>query len=298
MPVRYEDQPGPIRSENNEAYRETEPSTAGAKRSGGVGRWFLGGLFVVLLVAVVIGALNVRAQRNEAEPTPTASAGPVELPRGKAAEGEGATDNLVGAPVGFPRTADGAASAALTWQNSISAAYFQPAAVRERLAARLYTREAQQLDPLGDKVATQVQDGLHVDATGHGIEQPILHAYSKCLTQYGAYRVDDASSAESKPTEVTVTTWAPCLTGLGATGALDDVDVIWTEQSWTLTWSGKDWQISGGKQATQTPPAPDKPGEPWVSFTERARLLGAGWQVTADATDKEDASVYDEGWVQ
>lgn len=295
MPVRFEDHTPPTRP-------QTDASTGepGGRGRGSMGRWLIAGLFVVLLVAVIIGALNVRGERNDpgAAPSATGPTAPVELPVGQAAEGLGATDNIVGVPAGFPQTVDGAVSAALTWDNAVSASYFQPVAVRERLAERIYTAEAQQLDPLGDEVAQQVREGLGVDASGNGTDQPLLHAYSKRLWKYGAYRVDDVQPSQDAPTEVTVSAWAPSLTGLGAPSALDDVEVFWGQKQFTLRWSGSDWQIADGQQVTEQPPAPDEPGEPWVTFTERARLLGAGWQMTADASDQEDPSVYDEGWVQ
>ncbi len=319
MPVRYEDdQPRGVRT--GAVLPPAPPGRPWLRRLA-----FLG--ILAMLAAVSVLAVQARAQR-EAGRTDDSSSGrsaadrsggapgaaapgvgsngrgqvsaPAELPTGAAGEDVGATEAISGGiPVGFPQTVDGAASAAMTFTNAAGRALFLPADVRARVVNRIYTAEARRTTVLTDATAGKVQRQYQVTQDGLGRKadgsiDPALRARAECLFQYGAYRVDgtttDADSAAA-PTEVVVTTWAPCLVGVGSAEDGSKLHVRWSQATTTLVWSGSDWQVDATIYPTTTPPAPAEPRGINVGFEERARLLGPGWQMTVDATAAFDDSL-------
>lgn len=302
MPVRYEDEtaPRPTAASTGPARAAAEPrGPRGPRDRGKAARWVFGVLIGVLLVATVVGALSVRGERDReqtpAEDVATSAPPVVELPYGEAAVGAGATTVVAGIPSGYPRTTDGAVSAALTYANAAGTALFVTPEKRTQIAETIYTPAARENGVLTDEVAAAVQDELNVTPDGLGLRadgtiDASRRAFAECLYQYGAYRVDDVD-ASTDPSEVVVTTWAPCLNGVGSADDGSAVQVRWSEATTTMRWSGTDWQIAETTYPTHTPPAPDQPRAVNVSLTERARLLGDGWVVPADATDTFDPTI-------
>lgn len=245
------------------------------RRDRRLGNRIIGGLVGAVLIAAVVGVLGLRGG-DELDPVFEPTDAPTVLPVGEAAEGAGATEDVDGVPVGFPQSVDGAVSAMMTYGNAADAALFRTPQERAQIAERIFTDEGHAASGLTDQAAAEAQDRLGADAlTG-------------CAYEFGAYKVVSVGSygAEQVPTEVVVSTWAPCLSGAGGAQDASDVDVRWTHRAGTLRWDGRDWRVQSIVTPDGRVPEPADPDDVAITFEERARLLGAGWTLPADATEE------------
>ncbi|MFI2486529.1 hypothetical protein ACH47X_06435 [Promicromonospora kroppenstedtii] len=245
------------------------------RRDRRLGDRIIGGLVGAVLIAAVVGVLGLRGGDEldpMFEPTDVATA----LPVGEAAEGAGATGDVAGVPVGFPQSVDGAVSAMMTYGNAADAALFRTPQERAQIADRIFTDEGHAASGLTDQAAAEAQDRLGADAlTG-------------CAYEFGAYKVASVGSSDAAqvPFWVVVSTWAPCLAGAGGAQDASDVDIRWTQRTSTLRWDGRDWRVEATVSSDDRVPVPAEPDDVAVTFEERARLVGKGWTLPADATEE------------
>lgn len=299
MPVRYEDdttRPKPV-----SAGRAPSREQGGqAPRERHLGRWVMVGVIVVLLIATVVGALSIRNQDQPA-PTTEATGAPVTLPVGEAAQNLGATEVVAGVPAGFPQSTEGAVSAMMTYGNAAGAALFRTPQERAEIAERIFTEKGRTASGLTDEVAAETQELLGVNEAGIAVRQdgsldPARTAFAECAYEFGAYRVDSVTTFQvaspepdeptTLPTEVVVTTWSPCLSGVGGAQDVTDIEIRWTQQTSIMRWKGGDWRVDSTVYPDELAPAPSDLNDVGVSFAERARLLGEGWTLPADATEE------------
>ena len=270
------------------------------RRDRRLGNWIMGGLIGAVLIAAVVGVLGLRGGDEldpMFEPTDVATA----LPVGEAAEGAGATGDVAGVPVGFPQSVDGAVSAMMTYGNAADAALFRTPQERSEIANRIFTDEGHAASGLTDQAAVEAQERLGVNEAGvaerwNGSLDPARTAFVGCAYEFGVYRVVSVGSASVVPpspgepaqllSQVVVTTWSPCLSGVAGTQDASDVDIRWTQRTSTLRWDGRDWRVEATVSSDDRVPVPADPDDVAVTFEERARLVGKGWTLPADATEK------------
>lgn len=257
------------------------------RRDRRLGNWIIGGLVGAVLIAAVVGVLGLRGG-GELDPVFAPTDAPTALPVGEAAEGTGATEDVAGVPAGFPQSVDGAVSALMTYSNAADAALFRTPQERAEIAERIFTDQGRAASGLTDQAAAAAQDRQRAAA------------FTGCAYEFGAYKVVSVGSHSvvspspdepaQAPTEVVVSTWAPCLSGLGGAQDTSDVDIRWTHHAATLRWDGRDWRVDSVVSPGGRVPVPDDPDDVAITFQERARLLGTGWTLPADATEETSST--------
>ncbi|MFD6446667.1 hypothetical protein ACFWEJ_16300 [Promicromonospora sp. NPDC060204] len=277
------------------------------RRDRHLGNWITGGLVGFLLIAAVVSLLGLPGEdRSDL----TFGGGDVRaLPVGDAAQDAGATEEVAGIPAGFPQSVDGAVSAMMTYRNAADAALFRTSQERAEIAYRIFTDEGLLASGLSDQAALEAQERLGVNEAGvaergDGSLDPTRTAFAVCAYELGAYRVASVVSNSvvspgpgepaQLPTEVVVTTWSPCLSGVGGTQDVAEVDIRWSLQASALRWDDGDWRVDT-VYPDDAAPEPADPNDVAVTFDERARLLGKGWTLPADATEEVAPAFWAEG---
>ncbi|MFI8523382.1 hypothetical protein ACIGB8_02985 [Promicromonospora sukumoe] len=279
----------PSASEDQVPSPEHDPQVPRDRR---LGNGIVGGLAGAVLIAAVVGVLGLRGG-DDLDPVFAPTDAPTTLPVGEAAEDAGATEDVAGVPAGFPQSVDGAVSALMTYGNAAGAALFRTPQERAEIAERIFTDQGRAASGLTDEAAADAQDRLGANAL------------AACAYEFGAYKVVStgsygvASSGPDEPAqlpfEVVVSTWAPCLSGVAGAQDTSDVDIRWTHHAATLRWDGRDWRIDSVVSPGGRVPAPDDPDDIATTFEERARLLGTGWTLPADATEEIPADFWSGG---
>jgi hypothetical protein len=245
---------------------------------------------VVVLVALVV----LRPGADEPAPAPGVTASPGAStapplakgghPRGPAKANPTGTRQVYGVPRGFPHTEAGAVEAATAANEAIYKVLSSPDFVIGEIGRDLSVDGKGSFDP-NDTAAWRKRQGLN--AAGQVVDpktgqiNPQLTFYNSCYAEYGTYRV-----TSSKPDEVTVEMWFPCLVGPGSDDDLSRAKVYWIMPRSTFVWVRGDWHDKVS-DLLDNPPEPTLPSLINVSFAEREKLLpGDGWLLYADATEK------------
>ncbi|MFI2365167.1 hypothetical protein [Promicromonospora sp. NPDC019610] len=262
------------------------------RRDRRLGSWIVGGLVGAVLMAAVVGMLGLRGA-DDLDPVFAPTDVPTALPVGGAAQGAGATEYVAGVPAGFPQSIDGAVSALMTYSNAADAALSRTPQERAEIAERIFTDQGRAASGLSDQAAADVQD------------RPDATAFTGCAYEFGAYKVvsvgshsvesPDPDEPAQVPTEVVVSTWARCLSGVGGARDTSDVDIRWTHHAATLRWDGRDWRVDTVVSPGGRVPEPDDPDDIAITLEERARLLGTGWTLPADATEEVATDFWSRG---
>lgn len=314
MPIRvYDDEP-----------RHDRPSGGGATGTTGAprrGRPLLTMALAVVIALAMVGAALLWARGRSKTPaaegpaaSATAAPAPVGTPAptpagglpinattfqvapelyvGSATVRTGHTSTLHGVPVGWAQTENGAIGAAMQYD----AAYLSPAmlidASRKELIDRLYTADGRENGPLTDDVVKAIREKFHLTPTNqvlepNGTPSTTKRYIAKGMPEYGAYRVESLSSGHP-PTEVRVRVWMPGVAGVvNGTSDYSNAKLYWTDSILTMRWSGGEWKIAGydSKRSNDVP----KPADQSFSnqtYQARRDILGAGWCVAPDSTEK------------
>ncbi|OYN89543.1 hypothetical protein CGZ91_11730 [Parenemella sanctibonifatiensis] len=247
---------------------------------------------VALVIAILVVVIVVVANRPgpgpdpaTASPTVTPSAGadtsapppsvePLErsvVPVGA----EYATGKVGPLFTGYEQTPDGATAAALNYIMAIGSPEMYDDRTRHQVEAYMYVDAATAKKwGLSDELAAKLRSKLGTDSTGKPLD-PTKTNYSGYYPELGAFQVMKVVGN----TEVTIMVWYPAVDGVGNKRA--DLLMQWNYTQFRLVWSDGDWRIADWLD-TPTPPSP-KGLE--LSFDERARLLGKGWQLPANAVE-------------
>lgn len=200
-----------------------------------------------------------------------------------------ATKEVAGVPRGFPQTIDGAveAFAASMGQLHVVGADLT-ASERDQLLEDVGYGEVPGIATLVKKA----QSHYHLTADG----QPAAgeagdRFYSDCLPQYGMYNAQKATPNLSAPTRVLVTTWMPCVEGVGSPTHIDDLRIKWSTDIGWVSWSSGDWRlVPAAPPSPPKVPAPADTLRPNVSVAERAELAageGKGfWELFRGYSEK------------
>lgn len=267
---------------------EPEPATDPSRPPRhSIGRWVALGLAVVFIVVAVLVGVSSRQDHPPGPPAPSPGPGPAgpPLPRGQVVLGSGGTGQIHGVPVGFPSTPDGGVAAAV---NFAALAHANPHLLvdeqRHAIEAAVYSPNyrGQRLDDatvagLRTQLGLNEQGQPRDPATG-GIDWSKQVRF-QCLGQYGAYRVEAAT-----PTHVEGQVWMPCVFGISQGSSTAGTQVLWTTSKSTVDNEDGQWRWTAF--SSQPGPQPRTPNNPVVSYSERARLLGPGWQLPADASER------------
>ncbi|UCM87991.1 hypothetical protein [Streptomyces marincola] len=249
------------------------PGARGSAPPGPAGRRWKAVALVTGAVALALAVLAFALTRERApeqapaDHAPSASPSPsADPPRGEAtAAARGATRRVSGLPRGFARTATGAVEASASYLASIDDLYRMTSFERWR-----YARDAV-VDP--PSVTTLDADAAAALADGSAAD---------CRPDLGAYRV-----VASSPDRAVVDHWMPCLAGPDPALGGTEARARWLMGRAVLKWEGADWRVAellrGPFDQLVTPADPD---QPVVPLAERLALLGAGWELYADATER------------
>ncbi|MGJ9414431.1 hypothetical protein ACHAAC_17155 [Aeromicrobium sp. CF4.19] len=238
--------------------------------------------WVLIVTAVAVTALVVGAGVffliGDSDPSDAGAGGSENpstntLPTGEASvDLRTATGSVAGFPRRFPQSEAGAVEAYLGWSLAPAEAIQQPNEVLEEYYADVMPPEdaaAEAADVFAER------DAFGLDEQGRFMGQPGTQPYADCLPEYGAYRSDMASK-----TEVEVEVWMPCVGGIGSPADTSNVIVFWSQSSALMTWRDGDWRTSSADMPDGTEaPTPASKEEVNVSFTERAQILGGGWEM-------------------
>ncbi|MGD7708119.1 hypothetical protein [Microlunatus sp. Y2014] len=211
------------------------------------------------------------------------------LTRGTVAVEASHSDAVYGVPVGYPQTVDGGIAAAINYD----AAGYAPAMFNKKTRAILYDRiytstfraelftdkEWRQFHPWAND-AGQVVD----EKSGKVIDE--LRVISGCYPRYGAYRVINIQPDSAQPSEITISNWMPCVKGPGNDTDLSQVRLVWEFNTVTVRWEETDWRIAYSSSRTSRETQPEDRRVSNQTFAARAKVLGIGWQVPADATEE------------
>jgi hypothetical protein len=241
-----------------------------------------------LLLALVVLRPGLGEDNPPAGPATSPTTGPPlakgGLPLGPAKANAPGTRQVYGVPRGFPHTEAGAVEAATAANEAIYKILSSPDSVIAEIGQGLSADGRGDFDPR-DTAAWRKQQGIN--AAGQVVDPqtgqviPQLTFYNSCYAEYGAYRV-----TSSKPDEVTVEMWFPCLVGPGSDDDLSRVRVYWIMPRSTFVWVRGDWHDKV-TDLLDDPPEPTSPSLVNVSFAEREKLLrGEDWVLYADATEK------------
>jgi hypothetical protein len=310
MPVRYEDDDTVLPTGRPAApaapASSDEDGSAPGRLSGVLGgrrppRWLMGAIPVVALLLVTAFGVIQRQSRNEppsttSAPGTTAGAPGNQLPRGDAVFGAGGTRDLHGVPVGYPQTRVGGIQAALNYAAGTGGLPVWNSLTRKPINDYIYTDSVRGGAAISDDIVRKVQAQYQFDDFGRplnpdGTVNPNMRLYAAYLGKYGAYRVANVAPDSERPTSITVEIWGPNVFGVGSRDDLTRVQVTWSTTILTVTWVNGDWRISDSRYPSARPPAPANPRRVNVPFEERARLLGAGWLVPANASEDPDPTL-------
>lgn len=271
---------------------------------------------LIVLAVVVIGGLivatvltspgNAASARTPVPSTPASTATPTDAARPEVAPGlkrgaaaiTAAKGSIEGIRIGYERTVDGAAGAAMNYAAAIVTPPRFVKASRDKINAYLCLTGSSEWACVSDKAAATMEGwgGFGDDGQGwiDGQPNPRAKVVAAGYPEYGAYRVVDAAFAryegdgsQGPPMTVSVEVWWPYVLGNSVDGNYDKVTVSWFRSVFILAWYREDWRI---RDAYSKPaPVPDGPREQRytnLSFADRAKLLGPGWSVAADAVEQ------------
>lgn len=229
---------------------------------------------VPVLAIAVIAAMIVGLSRHNDDPN-TSGGSPAAGPA------SGTLSLAQGEVAGFPRRfPDSTAGAIEAWTGYVTTSWSGPLYSTARI--RTYVDDVL-TDGAPSSLASDLADlraKYQLDADGQFIGSPGNRAYSACLPQFGAYKAVRLSGHR-----VRVETWMPCLLGVGAPNNLSDVHVWWDLSGAVMSWTGGDWRSSAGAQLSLgEAPTPNDKSRVAVPFSERHKLLGAGWTIFANGT--------------
>ncbi len=277
MPVRFED----------DAIPTTTPQRSRP-------RWILALIPAVVLVVGLVGAWGRDKPKDTSQQPPADKPGVLE--RGEAIAGGGALKALYGVPIGYPQTLAGATSAAINYDVAgVGPGIWRGPESRQAINNYIFTKESVSQFAMSDDITHQFQRHYNFNDSGQvlnpdGSVDYSSRIYSDCYPKYGAYRIVDVQPNRNQPETVIVETWQPCVFGPGKETDTSRVIITWSGTPLTMKWVDGDWRISYLSKNQQRPASPSNLQKVNPSFAERARILGPGWLLPANATEEFDAS--------
>ncbi|MEU7230043.1 hypothetical protein [Streptomyces chrestomyceticus] len=247
-----------------------------------------GGVLAMVLALVVVPGPEKPAGSGKgggASASPEASDAPG-LSRGHAtAAGALGTRRIGGAPRGFPHTQDGAIEAAASAMgqslNMFRMSKSDRAAYQKDLYVKAPPAEFEDRGAIWRAQNNVNEDGQLIDPVDNR-PQTEKRLTTLCHPELGAYKVETAMADAA-----TVTVWYPCLSGVIDPKVPAPLQTQWTLGQLKLEWARGDWRVaSSGTGSYSSVPSPSDPGQPVISYAERAKLLeplGGGWKLFADA---------------
>jgi hypothetical protein len=209
---------------------------------------------VVLLVAAL--AFATRGTGNSSSgstaPSGSGSGGSGQGPQAAATAPTGTrpvTGDTDGIPTGFPRTAQGAQSAAANYAVALGGdGMFHPT-TRHTIVSTVYTpAAASRVMPDQDRAYSQkLLKTLGLDAEGN---PPAGMTFISRTIPVGT-KVQQFS-----PSGATVAVWYTGLIGMAGTSSTDPVHTDWMTWTFHLAWTGSDWRISTDSQQSGPAPVP------------------------------------------
>lgn len=236
--------------------------------------------------------IQVTKDPQDAENIPPARSnvmGPVEgapgLWRGTATVTRGNSSTVLGVPIGWPRTVDGAVAAGINHTASMASIQNVLPRTARQLDNRLLTKAAQSKYPSSAKDWERAKAWYHLDEAGNPLDMddrpsPELRLYFMGYPRYAAYRVDGVGENLGS---VTLSVWMPMADGVASGDDTSAVRLQWIQHTKVMRWEGGDWRCD----STESEVAPQGTKRlPNLDYPTVARLLGPGWSIPSDGTDQ------------
>lgn len=243
----------------------------------------------------VVGMLIVRATVQPPGDSAPASQAPrvvQALPRSGVVAGGGGLGRIHELRIGYPKTTEGAAQAAMNFLlTDVGPAYYNQAHYEAIQAYMFASAEARRRMGYSQATVDAVRRRYQVDAQGRpltdGRPDPDKRIWDAAYLQYGAYRI-----VEAAPTKVRVMIWTPSVYGVDRkdTTSTANLGIGWILSDRTVSWVDGDWKQSGNKVYPRGEvPQPRDPQQVVTSYAERADLLGTnqGWTLPANAAETD-----------
>ena len=247
------------------------------------------------VAGLVVGMLIVRANVQPPGDSAPGSQAPrvVEpLPRSGVVAGGGGLGRIHELRIGYPKTTEGAAQAAMNFLiTDVGPAYYNQAHYEAIQAYMFASAEARSRMGYSQATVDAVRRRYQVDAQGRpltdGRPDPDKRIWDAAYPQYGAYRI-----VEAAPTEVRVMIWTPSVYGVDRKDATStaNLGIGWILSDRTVSWVDGDWKQSENKVYPRGEvPQPRDPQQVVTSYAERADLLGTdqGWTLPANAAETD-----------
>ena len=208
---------------------------------------------------------------------------------GTATVTSGYTDTILGVPIGWKHTVDGAIGAAISTAASVSSLNNAKPDTAKQLDDRLLTANAQRnlrtTREQWDKTKAWFHlndEGQPLDGSGDISTTRTLHWAS--YPRYAAYKVTELHSSGTDLDTVNVSAWMPLVYGVTQNeNNLSPLQLEWVQLDLVMKWEDGDWRTDSFA-SVKTPQGSERRANlPWSTV---ASLLGPGWSIPADATDK------------
>lgn len=243
-----------------------------------------GGVLLVGITTLVVLLVTRPSTGPATTPPPTAAPSSAATVDGLVrsdqvwADGSGSTGTIGPAFVGYPQTPDGAAAAALSYVSAMGSPDILNDTVRHQVEEYIYTRENLPKARFDDETVAASRKTLGLDAEGKPTD-PTRTVYSRTIPQYGAFKITQVEGN----TRVTVKHWEPVIFGVG--DKMSDLKIRWQLWQDVMVWEDDAWRIDSSDLDSDSP-KPSDPSILWVSYAERAELLGADWVLVGDASEE------------
>ena len=205
------------------------------------------------------------------------------------------TSAVDGVRVGFPQTFEGGVSAILNYTKYQDSLPFLLPDVAAKVEPHIYGDDPSPNNGAGSpEFRTNYRKELKINDQGDallddGQIDPHNAVYYDSYPEYGAYHVDRVSYTQNGlPYYMVATVWMPRVLGHGNDDDMSQVSLRWVTWQMAIEWvpETEEWH-SMLSVVIQESPQPANPTFSNQTFAARAKALGPGWCVPADA--RQDA---------
>lgn len=207
--------------------------------------------------------------------------------RGTATVTSGYGNNILGVPIEWPKTVDGAIGAAISQTASLVTLDNSRPSTARQLDDRFLTAEGQKKYRSTEEMWRKAKAWYHLDESGtplnaDGQPAPELRLYWQGFPKYSAYRVTNVGQNLET---VTVQVWMPTVDGIGVGNDLSALRLMWLQHTKVMRWEDGDWRTDSTDQM-RAPQGPLR--QPNLSYEQIRATLGTGWSIPSDGSDQPD----------
>ena len=212
---------------------------------------------------------------------------------GTATVTSGYTDTILGVPIGWKHTVDGAIGAGVSSFVSLTSLNNAKLDTSRQLDDRLLTANARQAHRTTQEYWDITKAWYHLNNEGQPLDgagdiSTSRKLYWQGYPRYAAYKVTELHSTGTDLDTVHVSVWMPTVDGVTESDDLSPLRLQWGQMNLVMKWEDGDWRTDSFEPAQAPQGSERRANLPWATV---ASLLGPGWSIPADATDKPYAGV-------